>query len=359
MAFKMKNPSMAKLTKAAGDNRVAMKMKMESAAKMKKEAAMKMKKESMAKLKEKAAMKMKKSPMEKELVGNQKNLNEGLKKAIEAAPSKMKKGEPMKMKKGEPMKMKKESSMKMGHKSATKLKKPSPAKQKMNMVKGPDGKMVPDFAVDGKGANDMKSGAKMKDDSPVKKTYSQAWNDMTEAQKSKFESKEDFISKAKRYNQKKYGTTEPTKAADKFTGGDRKELEKLAKPKKIARREGGEKGNKLAKVTTPRKPSTADQITTAKKEGGRSARKIAAAERKMRKAAGDTSKRGDRKRRKAAKKLGKAGVESPMTMVKAVRKEQKPKNPKGVQQPALKNNKVKPVKQTGKKLRKPSVTAKF
>ena len=32
----------------------------------------------------------------------------------------------------------------------------------MNMVKGPDGKMVPDFAVDGKGANDMKSGVKMK-----------------------------------------------------------------------------------------------------------------------------------------------------------------------------------------------------
>ena len=37
MAFKMKNPSMAKLTKAAGDNRVAMKMKMESAAKIRKE----------------------------------------------------------------------------------------------------------------------------------------------------------------------------------------------------------------------------------------------------------------------------------------------------------------------------------
>ena len=35
MAFKMKNPSMAKLTKAAGDNRVAMKMKKDSA--MKKE----------------------------------------------------------------------------------------------------------------------------------------------------------------------------------------------------------------------------------------------------------------------------------------------------------------------------------
>jgi|5B_taG_2_1085324.scaffolds.fasta_scaffold11642_2 hypothetical protein len=91
MAFKMKNPSIAKLTKAAGNNRVAMKMKMESAAKMKKEAAMKMKQE--------AAMKMEKD---------------------------------------------------------------SPAKQKMNMVKGPDGNMVPDFAVDGKGANDMKSATKLK-----------------------------------------------------------------------------------------------------------------------------------------------------------------------------------------------------
>ena len=46
----MKNPSMAKLAKMAGSNRVAMKMKMEdkAAAKMKREAAMKLKKESMA-----------------------------------------------------------------------------------------------------------------------------------------------------------------------------------------------------------------------------------------------------------------------------------------------------------------------
>jgi hypothetical protein len=53
MAFKMKNPSMAKLAKMAGSNRVAMKMKMEekAAAKMKREAAMKLKKESMAKQK--------------------------------------------------------------------------------------------------------------------------------------------------------------------------------------------------------------------------------------------------------------------------------------------------------------------
>ena len=113
MAFKMKNPSMAKMVKAAGDNRAAMKMKMEekaAAAKMKKEAAMKMKKESamkmdkesMAKLKEKAsAMKMKKSPMEKELVGKQHNLPEDLKAKIEAAPSKMKKSAMKKKKDGD------------------------------------------------------------------------------------------------------------------------------------------------------------------------------------------------------------------------------------------------------------------
>ena len=90
MAFKMKNPSMAKLTKAAGDNRVAMKMKMESAAKMKQEAAMKMKKESMAKLKEKAAMKMKQeSAMKKPLVGDQDKLPEALKAEILKSPAKM------------------------------------------------------------------------------------------------------------------------------------------------------------------------------------------------------------------------------------------------------------------------------
>jgi len=86
MAFKMKNPSMAKMVKAAGDNRAAMKMKMEAAAKMKAKSAMKMK-----------------SPMEKELVGKQHNLPPELKAKIEAAPSKMKKSA---------MKMKKDSAMK-------------------------------------------------------------------------------------------------------------------------------------------------------------------------------------------------------------------------------------------------------
>jgi hypothetical protein len=67
MAFKMKNQSMAKMVKAAGDSRVAMKMKSESAMKMKS-----------------------KSPMEKELVGKQGNLPPELKAKIEAAPTKMK-----------------------------------------------------------------------------------------------------------------------------------------------------------------------------------------------------------------------------------------------------------------------------
>ena len=52
MAFKMKNPSIAKMVKMAGNNRTAMKMKAEEA------AAMKMKKAAM-KLKEEAAMKLK------------------------------------------------------------------------------------------------------------------------------------------------------------------------------------------------------------------------------------------------------------------------------------------------------------
>ena len=60
MAFKMKNPSLMKMAKAAGDNRVAMKMKNEAAMQMKKQAAMKMKKDPM---KMKDPMDMKKDPM--------------------------------------------------------------------------------------------------------------------------------------------------------------------------------------------------------------------------------------------------------------------------------------------------------
>ena len=46
-----------------------------------------------------------------------------------------------------------------------------------------------------------------------KKTYNQAWADMSEAQKGKFANKQAFVDKAKVYNRTKFGTTEPTKVA--------------------------------------------------------------------------------------------------------------------------------------------------
>ena len=56
-------------------------------------------------------------------------------------------------------------------KKPMKMKKASMAKKKMPMTTV-NGKKVPAFAVDGKGANDMKSGAKMKK-APMKVTASQ------------------------------------------------------------------------------------------------------------------------------------------------------------------------------------------
>ena len=160
MAFKMKNPSMAKLTKAAGNNRAA--MKMESAAKMKKEAAMKMEKESMAKLMDKAsAMKMKeKSPVKKDLDSIDNNRHAPARTKDTVDPADIKRREKKVTSKRVPTdKEARAEAMKNLYKpkAPSKMKKASPAKQKMNMVKGLDGKMVPDFAVDGKGAGDMKS----------------------------------------------------------------------------------------------------------------------------------------------------------------------------------------------------------
>ena len=88
MAFKMKNPSLMKMAKAAGDNRVAMKMKNEAAMQMKKQAAMKMKKDPM---KMKDPMDMKKDPM-----------------MMKKDPMKMKARAAKDVKKGSGMKMKKD-----------------------------------------------------------------------------------------------------------------------------------------------------------------------------------------------------------------------------------------------------------
>ena len=317
MAFKMKNPSMAKLTKAAGDNRVATKMKMESAAKMKKEAAMKMKqeaamkmeKESMAKLKEKSAMKLKKE---------------------EDSATKMKKGEPMKMKKGEPMKLKKDS----------------PAKQKMNMVKGPDGKMVPDFAVDGKGANDMKSGAKMKKpmkmkkgepmkmkkgepmklkkkNSPVKfKTYKQAYAGLSDAQKKKYDGYNDFLKQAKAYNKKTYGTTEPTKVSKQAS----KAMGETVTKKDL------KKGDYSAAIRVDKaNPKKTNAQLAAEKQKQDDAKEGRMFSDKKRAAASTSTKKDDRKYKKAEKKRMKADKafaagktnKAQRKLAKAIKKEEK------------------------------------
>ena len=103
MGFKMKNPSVAKMVKMAGNNRVATQMKAEEAMKMKK--AMKLKEA----MKMKEPMKMKKEPMEFNAklrqASKEGKIKGKFKEIVDAAP-KMKKGEAMKMKKGEAMKMK-------------------------------------------------------------------------------------------------------------------------------------------------------------------------------------------------------------------------------------------------------------
>jgi len=72
-----------------------------------------------------------------------------------------------------------------------------------------------------------KSPSKAMEKSPMKEkalpTYNQAWDKMSEEKKKNFKSKEDFVSKAKAYNEKKYATTNPSKDSQK-AGQTRKEL---------------------------------------------------------------------------------------------------------------------------------------
>ena len=265
--------------------------------KMKKEAAMKMKKESMAKMKE-AMAKMKKDPMmmKKGSPMEMKKGDEAM-KMKKGEAMKMKKGEPMKMKRGEPMKIKGPTKPKKdkigggfkvkqtgpnsfklvkgkkginrveskiskkrfeemggtvlpasvfentGKQSAPKnpvaMKKGQPMKQKMNMVKGPDGKMVPDFAVDGKGANDMKkSGAKMKKKSPNKGRFIKAMKAGDFKSAGKILKREGKAILAGSRNTRS-GAANPTLAGDKarFDIGYAKEKKRQArKPVKITKR---------------------------------------------------------------------------------------------------------------------------
>jgi len=119
MAFKMKNPSVAKMVKMAGNNRAAMKMKAEEAAAMKmKKAAMKLKEEAAMKLKKEAAMKLKKESAMKAAkpdfpdIDGDGNTSESMKEAAADKKSGMKmKKSPAKM--GHSPKKMKKSAMKL------------------------------------------------------------------------------------------------------------------------------------------------------------------------------------------------------------------------------------------------------
>lgn len=147
--------------------------------------------------------------------------------------------------------------------------------------------------------------------SPMKKTYKEAYEGLSEDQKKKYKGYDDFLDQAKEYNRRKYGTTEPTKAAKK-AGITKKELADRRKPtRKVETKKASATLSAPSKIEidgAPMQPSRHDKMMAAKKEGGRTARKVKAAERKLRKAAGDNSARGQRKRRKAEKKLRKAGI---------------------------------------------------
>ena len=129
--------------------------------------------------------------------------------------------------------------------------------------------------------------------SPMKKTYKEAYEGLSEDQKKKYKGYDDFLNQAKEYNRRKYGTTEPTKTAKK-AGITKKELAARRKPdRKVETKTIST--SVPSKLETPKpkaEPSKADKMTMAKSEGGRAARKVRAAERKLRKAAGDYSARG-------------------------------------------------------------------
>ncbi len=96
--------------------------------------------------------------------------------------------------------------------------------------------------------------------SPLNVSYDKAYDDLSDEKKSK-QSREEFKKAAKAYNKKKYGTTEPTKAAEKgeLTGDKAKELivSKL-KRDKTAEETNKAKDTKNSKTTTTSNNSSSD-----------------------------------------------------------------------------------------------------
>tara|TARA_R100001509_G_scaffold160166_1_gene127578 strand:- start:185 stop:943 length:759 start_codon:yes stop_codon:yes gene_type:complete len=224
----------------------------------------------------KSPFKMKpKSPLMKALIGNQKNLNEGLKAAIQASPAKM-------AHKESPSKMAHKSPSKMAHKSPAKKYKSSPMKQKMEMVEV-NGKKVPKFAADGKGAGDLKKS------SPAKGYKSAAQRKAVHASKAdggaghpdKKKSPAKQMSKLKK---------SPAKQCGGF-----KSAAKMAHKKSPAKQIGVNKKDTKAFETTKRLENKGE-------------RKIARLEKRKKKVVDRINKKAERKATRilSAKKLGKA-----------------------------------------------------
>jgi len=119
------------------------------------------------------------------------------------------------------------------------------------------------------------------------KTYDKAWDE--DADQSKYKDKADFVNQAKRYNERKYGTTEPQKRADKLTGGSKEELADVMKPKKaLYDAYQNPKSDGKLKVDTKATPEPQEKSKRAKREDKRMANK------------------GERLRKNEAKDAGKA-----------------------------------------------------
>ena len=148
-----------------------------------------------------------------------------------ALKMKMEKDAAAKMKKEAAMKMKEEAAMKMKKESAMKMKKESPMDFNAELKKASaDGKLSGKFkeAVDA-------APTKMKKEAPMKEkplqSYSTAYSKMKDAEGGGkkdqygrvYKDEAEFTKAAKAYNEKKYGTTEPSKDSKK-AGQTRKEL---------------------------------------------------------------------------------------------------------------------------------------
>ena len=102
------------------------------------------------------------------------------------------------------------------------------------------------------------------------KTYDEAWAAMDKTPQAKYSDKADFVNQAKRYNEKKYGTTDPTKKAKRLDVS-KKELEDINKPKKMdaAKPEKIETAKKEVKMEKREAPEPVEKSKRVQREDKR------------------------------------------------------------------------------------------